>query len=180
MHHVLCPILCVMMQGGAVPIPGLVELPSCPVCLERMDESVDGILTILCNHSFHSHCLKKWGDTRSVPTMHSHSVRMHSHTNRSRVLLCEYYVVCWFVFLILCFLIRVSCGLTNSSELVKGLDKGSWYFTSWFELTQCWDVGWWIAILSKWSDRDSGRSRSIERSPPLPTKPLSQPRRCEA
>lgn len=47
-------------------IPGLIELPNCPVCLERMDESVDGILTILCNHSFHSRCLAGWSDTRSV------------------------------------------------------------------------------------------------------------------
>uniref|UniRef100_A0A1B6CU37 BRCA1-associated protein n=1 Tax=Clastoptera arizonana TaxID=38151 RepID=A0A1B6CU37_9HEMI len=39
------------------------ELPTCPVCLERMDESVDGILTILCNHSFHGNCLSKWGDS---------------------------------------------------------------------------------------------------------------------
>lgn len=40
------------------------ELPTCAVCLERMDESVDGILTILCNHSFHGNCLIKWGDSR--------------------------------------------------------------------------------------------------------------------
>lgn len=33
------------------------------VCLERMDESVDGILTILCNHAFHANCLIKWGDS---------------------------------------------------------------------------------------------------------------------
>lgn len=46
------------------PPPGHTELPTCPVCLERMDESVDGILTILCNHSFHSNCLQKWGDSR--------------------------------------------------------------------------------------------------------------------
>lgn len=39
------------------------ELPTCPVCLERMDESVDGILTILCNHAFHANCLIKWGDS---------------------------------------------------------------------------------------------------------------------
>ncbi|XP_065207884.1 BRCA1-associated protein [Planococcus citri] len=45
------------------PPSGHTELPTCPVCLERMDESVDGILTILCNHSFHSNCLIKWGDT---------------------------------------------------------------------------------------------------------------------
>ncbi|XP_013780063.1 BRCA1-associated protein-like [Limulus polyphemus] len=46
-----------------MPLSGLTELPTCPVCLERMDESVEGILTILCNHSFHGTCLSKWGDT---------------------------------------------------------------------------------------------------------------------
>ena len=45
------------------PIPGHTELPTCPVCLERMDESVEGVLTILCNHSFHGKCLDKWGDS---------------------------------------------------------------------------------------------------------------------
>ncbi|XP_003436037.2 BRCA1-associated protein [Anopheles gambiae] len=47
---------CVTPQGHT-------ELPSCPVCLERMDESVDGVLTILCNHVFHAGCLNKWGDS---------------------------------------------------------------------------------------------------------------------
>lgn len=46
------------------PPSGHTELPLCPVCLERMDESVDGILTILCNHSFHGSCLAKWADIR--------------------------------------------------------------------------------------------------------------------
>lgn len=45
------------------PPPGHTELPSCPVCLERMDESVDGVLTILCNHAFHAGCLKNWIDS---------------------------------------------------------------------------------------------------------------------
>jgi len=45
------------------PWSGRTELPTCPVCLERMDESVEGILTILCNHSFHSKCLGSWEDT---------------------------------------------------------------------------------------------------------------------
>ena len=36
------------------------ELPICPVCLERMDSSVTGLLTILCQHTFHCHCLSKW------------------------------------------------------------------------------------------------------------------------
>lgn len=37
-------------------------LPTCPVCLEAMDESATGLLTILCQHTFHCHCLSKWGD----------------------------------------------------------------------------------------------------------------------
>ncbi|XP_014662426.1 PREDICTED: BRCA1-associated protein-like [Priapulus caudatus] len=50
-------------QDANVLEPGLTELPTCPVCLERMDESVNGILTILCNHSFHDGCLFKWSDS---------------------------------------------------------------------------------------------------------------------
>ncbi|CAH0548973.1 unnamed protein product [Brassicogethes aeneus] len=48
-------------HDGQAP-PGHTELPLCPVCLERMDESVDGVLTILCNHAFHASCLEQWGD----------------------------------------------------------------------------------------------------------------------
>ena len=42
----------------------IAELPACPVCLERMDEAVSGVLTIVCNHSFHCECLYKWKDSR--------------------------------------------------------------------------------------------------------------------
>ena len=44
------------------PPPGHVEVPRCPVCLERLDPHASGILTVLCNHSFHSDCLTKWCD----------------------------------------------------------------------------------------------------------------------
>lgn len=53
-------------SGASQPIAGLTELPSCPVCLERLDDSVNTVLTILCNHSFHSSCLEQWSDTTSV------------------------------------------------------------------------------------------------------------------
>ena len=43
----------------APPPPNLTELPTCPVCLERMDETT-GLLTILCQHVFHCACLEKW------------------------------------------------------------------------------------------------------------------------
>ena len=48
---------------GAVfvaPPAGTVELPTCPVCLERMDAAATGLLTILCDHTFHMDCLAQW------------------------------------------------------------------------------------------------------------------------
>ncbi|QPG74826.1 hypothetical protein FOA43_002162 [Brettanomyces nanus] len=38
------------------------ELATCPVCLERLDSNVTGLLTIPCQHTFHYTCLSKWND----------------------------------------------------------------------------------------------------------------------
>ncbi|EFC38281.1 BRCA1 associated protein [Naegleria gruberi] len=38
------------------------ELPTCPVCLDRLDSGASGIITTVCNHQFHCNCLTKWGD----------------------------------------------------------------------------------------------------------------------
>ncbi|KAL1453831.1 hypothetical protein WDU94_010142 [Cyamophila willieti] len=63
-HLVFISHIEILAESSHLPPPAsCTELPTCPVCLERMDESVDGILTILCNHSFHAGCLLKWGDT---------------------------------------------------------------------------------------------------------------------
>ena len=40
------------------------EIPTCPVCLERMDSAVTGLVTVPCSHTFHCACLSKWGDSR--------------------------------------------------------------------------------------------------------------------
>ena len=50
-------------KGASKPIPGFTELPACYICLERMDESLNGVISVLCNHTFHTNCLVKWGDT---------------------------------------------------------------------------------------------------------------------
>ncbi|KAJ9151368.1 Zf-UBP-domain-containing protein [Pleurostoma richardsiae] len=41
------------------PTPNLIELPTCPVCLERMDDTT-GLMTIICQHVFHCTCLQTW------------------------------------------------------------------------------------------------------------------------
>ncbi|KAL8502014.1 hypothetical protein ACS0TY_021224 [Phlomoides rotata] len=42
---------------------GSTEQPSCAVCLERLDQDTAGILTTICNHSFHCSCISNWGDS---------------------------------------------------------------------------------------------------------------------
>ena len=49
------------------------EIPSCPVCLDRLDEEVSGIVTTICNHSFHADCLSGWADASCPVCRYSHS-----------------------------------------------------------------------------------------------------------
>ncbi|KAJ3064765.1 hypothetical protein HK102_008110, partial [Quaeritorhiza haematococci] len=65
------------------PTNQLIELPTCPVCLDRMDASVTGLLTILCHHTFHCNCLAKWGDSSCPVCRYSQKASLtHStHSN---------------------------------------------------------------------------------------------------
>ncbi|KAJ7089688.1 hypothetical protein B0H15DRAFT_922567 [Mycena belliarum] len=56
----------------------LYELPTCPVCLERMDSAVTGLITVPCSHTFHCMCLSKWGDSRCPVCRYSQTL-MSSH-----------------------------------------------------------------------------------------------------
>lgn len=49
-----------------------IEMPTCPVCLDRLDSSVTGLFTSLCNHTFHCSCIIKWDDT-TCPICRFHS-----------------------------------------------------------------------------------------------------------
>ncbi|WFD30242.1 RING-type E3 ubiquitin transferase [Malassezia sp. CBS 17886] len=40
------------------------ELPSCAVCLDRLDSGLSGLVTVLCQHTFHCACLRRWQDSR--------------------------------------------------------------------------------------------------------------------
>lgn len=47
------------------------ELPTCPVCLERMDESITGLLSIQCRHTVQCYCIDKWGHGKCSVCRHS-------------------------------------------------------------------------------------------------------------
>ncbi|KAK4511035.1 uncharacterized protein ATC70_012241 [Mucor velutinosus] len=66
------------------------SLSTCPVCLEPMDEKSTGLLTILCQHTFHCHCLSKWGDGSCPVCRYSQkphrSIEMESDRTTSQTL----------------------------------------------------------------------------------------------
>ncbi|TFK89171.1 zf-UBP-domain-containing protein [Polyporus arcularius HHB13444] len=59
-------------------VAGAYELPTCPVCLERMDSAVTGLVTVPCSHTFHCACLSKWGDSRCPVCRYSQTL-LYSH-----------------------------------------------------------------------------------------------------
>ncbi|KAJ6624952.1 hypothetical protein B0H10DRAFT_1783886 [Mycena sp. CBHHK59/15] len=65
-----------------VSIQALYELPTCPVCLERMDSAATGLITVPCSHTFHCMCLSKWGDSRCPVCRYSQTL-MSSHPSSS-------------------------------------------------------------------------------------------------
>ncbi|KAL9260032.1 BRAP2 RING ZnF UBP domain-containing protein [Drosera capensis] len=63
----LCHILFVLSVDyteldhvASTPPAGYCELPTCPVCLERLDQDTSGIQRTLCDHSFQCSCASKW------------------------------------------------------------------------------------------------------------------------
>ncbi|EIW72206.1 hypothetical protein TREMEDRAFT_21329, partial [Tremella mesenterica DSM 1558] len=55
-----------------IPENNKYELPSCPVCLERLDSTITGLVTLPCAHTFDCDCLRKWGDSRCPVCRVSH------------------------------------------------------------------------------------------------------------
>jgi len=59
------------------------ELPTCPVCLDRMDATVTGLVTVPCSHTFHCTCLSKWGDSRCPVCRYSQFALSSTSTSSS-------------------------------------------------------------------------------------------------
>jgi BRCA1-associated protein len=53
----LCALTDATSSGSSAAPPAVVELPSCPVCLERLDSEASGLLTTICSHSMHTACV---------------------------------------------------------------------------------------------------------------------------
>jgi BRCA1-associated protein len=85
---------------------GLMELPSCPVCLERLDACVSGLVTTLCNHSFHCACLARWRQHSSCPVCRYSQVPTGENAQRATCAVCGVGHSLW-----MCLVCgRVGCG----------------------------------------------------------------------
>ncbi|XP_022714761.1 BRCA1-associated protein-like isoform X2 [Durio zibethinus] len=97
------------------------EQPSCPVCLERLDQEASGILTTICNHSFHCSCISKWTDS-SCPVCRY----CQQQPEKSTCFICQTSENLW---------ICVICGFVGC-----GRYKGGHAIIHWKETQHCYSL----------------------------------------
>eukprot|EP00245_Coleochaete_scutata_P017892 TRINITY_DN901_c1_g2_i1.p1 TRINITY_DN901_c1_g2~~TRINITY_DN901_c1_g2_i1.p1 ORF type:complete len:528 (-),score=122.06 TRINITY_DN901_c1_g2_i1:33-1511(-) len=117
-------------ENAATPPSGLTELPSCPVCLERLDHHISGILTTVCNHSFHSSCISKWADS-SCPVCRY----CQQQPERSTCTVCEASENLW-ICLICGF---VGCGRYQQAHAIAHWRETQHCYSLETESQQVWD-----------------------------------------
>ena len=121
-------------QEGSFAMKDMTELPICPVCLERMDEAVQGIVTIICNHTYHYQCMLENTDTTcpicrytTVPEDSSNHTCMYCSEEKD-VWMC---LICG----------NVGCGRYASRHAVMHYHRTSHVYAINIHTQRVWDYG---------------------------------------
>lgn len=112
---------------------GLVELPMCPVCLEKLDADVTGLITIPCQHTFHCKCLDRWkgGD---CPVCRYSQVN-DTETGQPQCRVCSQTNNLW-----ICLICgHVGCGRYNSQHAIRHYEETNHCFAMDLESKRVWD-----------------------------------------
>ncbi|KAI8456407.1 hypothetical protein BY996DRAFT_6430791 [Phakopsora pachyrhizi] len=112
------------------------ELPTCPVCLERMDSSVTGLMTNTCSHTFHCHCLSNWGDSRCPICRYSQSKLFRSsHPDQSECAACGSQANLW-----ICLICgHVGCGRYQGGHAHRHFEESSHLYALELGSQRVWD-----------------------------------------
>ncbi|CEP60855.1 Etp1p LALA0_S02e01178g [Lachancea lanzarotensis] len=114
-----------------------VELPTCPVCLERLDSEVTGLATIPCQHTFHCQCLNSWKDSRCPVCRYSElkvskkslvrgSARCSSCGSNENLWIC---IICG----------NIGCGRYNYKHAVQHFTDTGHFFAMEMATQRVWD-----------------------------------------
>ncbi|KAK9378035.1 BRCA1-associated protein 2-domain-containing protein [Kockiozyma suomiensis] len=125
----------VLAKPTPPPTRSLRELPTCPVCLERMDSSVTGLLTIICQHTFHCQCLAKWGDNSCPVCRYSQKKdqqRISDHNKCSRCGALENLWIC-----LICGVI--GCGRYDEAHAFQHYTESGHVYAMDIESQRVWD-----------------------------------------
>lgn len=120
-----------------------IELPTCPVCLDRMDGSATGLMTIPCNHSFHCTCLSAWPNSRcpvcrySLPKFQpeSSSQPTQSQSSQTQCTSCGTYDDLW-----ICLICgHVGCGRYGPGHAYRHYEETTHLFSLDLATQRVWD-----------------------------------------
>ncbi|KAM2305785.1 hypothetical protein ACFXTH_025306 [Malus domestica] len=106
------------------------EQPSCPVCLERLDQDMEGILTTICNHSFHCSCISKWTDS-SCPVCRY----CQQQPEKSNCFLCQTSENLWMC--VICGF--VGCGRYKEGHAIRHWKETEHCYSLELETQRVWD-----------------------------------------
>ncbi|KAG0656599.1 hypothetical protein C6P45_002638 [Maudiozyma exigua] len=117
-----------------------IELPTCPVCLERMDSQTTGLITIPCQHTFHCQCLDKWKNSR-CPVCRFSSFRLSRDSllkqmgDSPKCNTCDSHDNLW-----VCLVCgNMGCGRYNSKHAIQHFENTSHCFAMDIKTQRVWD-----------------------------------------
>ncbi|KAE8260713.1 hypothetical protein A4X13_0g184 [Tilletia indica] len=117
------------------------ELPTCPVCLERMDSNVTGLMTVTCQHTFHCACLSKWIDSRCPVCRYSQTRQRNGAAGsslgsaQSRCTICTTATDLWVC--LIC--ASVGCGRYKAGHAQQHFQETGHLYSLELETQRVWD-----------------------------------------